>query len=188
VAIATLALAWTPAPAQESAIVVEARGGVAIPVGSFATGIEPGEGTEAGASFGVTIGVAGGGLWTPYLGFSQHRFGCEDAGCPSSGQYVATGFQAGVRVIPLQGSSLLPWISVGAVTTHVEAGDLGSAYAGVSDLGVGGEVGIGLHIGAASQLALNPGARFVVVGADLPDGTNLGMKYVVADLALVISF
>ena len=100
-ASAALGLAAAPTAAQESPIVVEAHGGVAIPVGSFATGSEPGEGTEAGASFGVTIGVAGGGLWTPYVGFSQHRFGCEDAGCASGGRYVATGFHAGVRMLPI---------------------------------------------------------------------------------------
>jgi len=187
-ALAALGLARAPAAAQESPLVVEARGGLAVPVSTFASGSEPGEGTEPGASFGVTIGLAGGGLWTPYVGFSQHRFGCEDAGCPSGGKYVATGFQAGVRVLPLTGGSVLPWLSVGAVTTHVEAGDLGAAFAGVSDLGVGGELGLGLHIGAASQIALNPGARFVAVSAELPDGTDLSMRYVVADLALVISF
>jgi len=32
------------------------------------------------------------------------------------------------------------------------------------------------------------GARFVAVSAELPDGTDLSMRYVVADLALVISF
>jgi len=188
--LAAVGLARAPAPvsAQESPLVVEARGGFAIPVGSFATGSEPGEGTEAGASFGVTLGLAGGGLWTPYVGFSQHRFGCEDAGCASAGRYVATGFQAGVRVIPLPGGSVLPWLSVGAITTHVEAGDLGAANAGVSELGVGGEVGVGLHIGAASQIALNPGVRLVAVNATLPDGTDLHMRYLVADVAIVISF
>lgn len=176
------------ASAQESPLVVEAHGGAAIPTGSFASGDGVGEGTSPGASFGVDIALPGGGRVAPYVGFSQHRFGCEDAGCAAGGRYVATGFQGGVRIVPLPGRSILPWVRLGAVTTHVETDALGGPAAGVSDLGVGGEVGAGVHIGGASQLALNPGVRLVAVNTNLPDGSTLRLRYIVADLAVVLAF
>ncbi len=186
--LAALAAPAGPAAAQESPILVEGRGGVAIPVGTFSNGTRPGEGTSPAPSFGVDFALAGGGRWTPYFGFSQHRFGCENAGCAAGGQYVATGFRAGVRLIAFPGRSVLPWLGVGALTTHVEAGDLGPANAPLSDLGVGGEVGLGVHIGGGSTIALAPAVRLAAVNARLPDGVILRMRYLVADVAIVLSF
>ncbi len=189
--LCTIALALSVArggAAQESPLVVEAHGGGAIPVGSFAHGDRVGEGTSAGPSFGVDLALPGGGRVAPYVGFSQHRFGCEDAGCGPGGRYVATGFQGGIRIVPMPGRSVLPWVRLGAVTTHVETDALGGANAGVSDLGVGGEVGVGVHVGGGSQLALNPGMRFVAVNTKLPGGSTLRLRYLVADLALVLAF
>jgi hypothetical protein len=188
VALAALALSPGRAAAQSSPVVVEARGGAAVPLGSFADGAAPGEGTSAGVSFGVDIAVAGGGRWTPYVGFSQHRFGCDAAGCASGGEYVATGFHSGLRLIPVPDWGILPWLGAGVVTTHVEAGDLGAANAGLSDLGVGGEVAVGVHIGSASRIALNPSLRFVAVSVQLPSGVDLGMRHLVADVGVVLSF
>lgn len=187
-ALAALGGAAEATAAQQSPLVIEAHGGLTVPVSLFATGSRVGEGTSSGASFGVTIGLAGGGRWTPYVGFSQHRFACEDAGCASDGRYVATGFRGGLRWVSLPGRAVLPWLSAGAITTHIEAGDLGGAYAGVSDLGVGAEVGVGVHIGGASQIAVNPGVRLAAINTELPDGTLLRMRYLVADVALVLSF
>ena len=189
-AVALIALGLFPAgaAAQSSPVVVEARGGAAAPIADFADGTGPGEGTTAGASFGVDIAVAGGGRWTPYVGFSQHRFGCESAGCAASGEYVATGFHGGLRFVPMPGWSVLPWLGAGVVTTHVEAGDLGPANAGPSDLGVGGEAVVGVHIGSARRIALSPSLRFVAVSARLPAGADLGMRYLVADVGVVLSF
>lgn len=190
VAVATGGLATRAGgvAAQESALLVEARGGLTAPVGEFASGPRPGEGTGSGASFGVDIGLAGGGRWTPYIGFSQHRFECEAAGCAAGDPYVATGFRAGLRMIPFPGRAVLPWIGLGAFTTHVEAGALGAANAGVSDLGLGGEVGFGVHIGGSSQIALNPAVRLAAVNTRLPGGELLRMRYVVADVAVVLAF
>ena len=188
--MAALALALSPAgaAAQSSPVMVEARGGAAVPMVDFARGTAPGEGTTAGASFGVDIAVAGGGRWTPYGGFSQHRFGCESAGCGAGGEYVATGFHSGLRFLPMPEWRVLPWLGAGVVTTHVEAGDLGPANAGSSDLGVGGEAAVGVHIGSASRIALSPSLRFVAVNARLPAGADLAMRYLVADMGVVLSF
>jgi hypothetical protein len=187
-ALLALAVPAGDVAAQEAPIIVEGHGGVAIPVGTFSNGTRPGEGTAPGPSFGVDFAAAGGGRWTPYIGFSQHRFGCEDAGCASGGQLVATGFRAGLRLVPFPSRAVLPWLGMGVLTTHVEAGDLGPANAGLSELGVGGELGVGVHIGAASQIALAPAVRVAAVNARLPAGAVLRMRYLVADVALVLSF
>lgn len=188
VATAGLAVACSHVSAQDSALLVEARGGVAIPVRDFADGMDPGEGATTGASFGVDFALAGGGHLTPYIGFSQHRFGCEEAGCVADGAYVATGFHAGMRFVPMPDWPVLPWLGGGVMTTHVEAEDLGSANDGLSDLGVGGEVVLGLHIGSGSRIAVSPSVRWVTVSAQLPSGIDLQMRYLVADVGVALSF
>lgn len=174
--------------AQESPLVAEGHVGAALPVASFASGSRTGEGAEAGLSFGVDFALPGGGRWTPYVGFAQHRFACEGAGCSTDGRYVATGFHGGLRFAVVTGRSLVPWIRVGAVTTRVETADLAGPGAGVSDLAVGAEVGVGVHVGAASQIALNPSVRLAALNTELPGGALLRIRYLVADLALVLSF
>ena len=173
---------------QESALVLEAHAGASVPLAHFSSGTREGEGTGAGASLGVDFALPGGGRWTPYVGFSQHRFGCADAGCAQDGRYVATGFHGGYRIVPLPGRSVLPWVRLGVITTRVETGALGGANVGVSKLGVGGEVGAGVHVGAASVIALNPSVRLAAVNTRLPGGALLRMRYLVADLAVVLSF
>jgi hypothetical protein len=49
-------------------------------------------------------------------------------------------------------------------------------------------LGVGVHIGAASQIALAPAVRVAAVNARLPAGAVLRMRYLVADVALVLSF
>lgn len=174
--------------AQESALVLEARGGVAVPIGSFSTGQRTGEGTSPGASFGIDFALPGGGRWTPYVGFSQHRFPCADAGCAAEGRYVATGFHGGFRLAPFPSAGVIPWLRVGAVTSHLETDGLGGPNAGRTQLGVGAEVGVGVHIGGASRFALNPAVRAVAMNTRLPGGDLLRMRYLVGDLGLALAF
>ena len=174
------------AASQASPIVIEARGGMTIPVGTFASG--SGGGASSHASFGVDIALPGGGRWAPYVGFGQHRFGCEDAGCAGGGRHVATAFRGGMRVAVLPRASVVPWLRVGAHAANVETPGLPGSPGGLSDLGLGGEVGAGVHIGGASQVALNPALRFVAVNTTMPGDVELRMRYLIADLAIVLSF
>ena len=174
--------------AQDAPLLLEIHGGISAPIGSFADGSRPGEGATAGPSLSVAFALTGAGRRTVYAGFSQHRFGCVDAGCAPDGRYVATGFDVGVRFALLTGHSVIPWIRLGAITTRVETDDLGGANAGVSDLGFGGEIGAGVYIGAAGRVAINPGVRFSAVNTTLPDGPTLRMRYLVAQLAVVLAF
>ncbi len=157
-------------------------------MGSFSNGARGGEGTAPGASLGVDFVLPGGGRRSFYVGFSQHRFGCADAGCPSDGRYVATGFHAGYRIALVMNRSIFPWIRVAALTTRVETDALGGSNAGVSDLGWGGELGVGVYIGAASPVAINPGIRLAAVNTTLPGGELLRMRYLVADVSIALAF
>jgi hypothetical protein len=159
-----------------------------VPTGSFADGTARGEGVAPGPSFGVSFALPGSGRRTLYAGFSQHRFACEDAGCAARGRYVATGFDVGFRFKVLRSGVAIPWVRVGALTTRVETEDLGAPDVGVSKLGLGAEVGAGVYIGGGSTVAINPGVRFSAVDTRLPGGATLGMRYLVADIAVVIAF
>ncbi|MGD8321209.1 MAG: hypothetical protein PVJ02_12155 [Gemmatimonadota bacterium] len=188
--ILALLTLWVPARAgaQAAPLVVEARVGAAVPVGRFSTGTRLGEGVTAGASMGVDFAVSGSGRRTWYAGFSQHRFACTDAGCPSGGRYVATTVDAGFRVNLLTRGSVIPWIRFGGITTRVESPGLPGSPEGVSRRGYGGEAGLGIYAGMWSALALNPGIRIQAVNTELPGGALLRMRFLVADLGFSLAF
>ena len=174
--------------AQDAPLAVELLAGATIPVASFASGKAVGEGTGAGASFGLLFTRAGQGRRTTYFGFSQHRFPCQDAGCPADGRYVATGLNAGFRFTLLRKGIVWPWVGLGALTTRVESPGIPASPTGVSKLGFGGEAGFGLYIGAGRSVALNPAVRFANVGVRLPGDEPLTMRYLVGSLAVVLAF
>lgn len=176
------------ASGQASPLVLEVHGGSAVPIRDFAYGIEPGEGAVRGSSLGVDLALSGAGWRTVYIGFSQHRFGCEAAGCASGEEYIATGFHAGFRASLRFVGGVSPWLRIGAVTTRVEVPALAGSAEGLSRLGLGAELGAGLYIGVSSPVALVPGVRVVVVDTELPGGATLGMRYAVVDVALAFAF
>ena len=181
-----------PSAAQDATPFLEVQGGAAFPVGDFRDGVDPGEGTSTGPSLQVVFGLPSGGWRTFYMGFSQHRFECEAAGCDTGGRYVATGFNAGLRIVPVQGT-VTPWIRVGAITTRVETRDLaattrGAPYAGVSDLGFGGEAGLGLMVRMGSSVAWSASGLVSTVGSRLPGGETLDLRYVTAHTGLTLVF
>ncbi len=188
-AVALSALGGVPArlAAQGSPLTVEARLGAAVPVSSFAHGTGVGEGATSGAAFGVEV-TLGTGWRTMYAGFSQLRFGCRDAGCPSGEPYVATGVNVGVRLALAPGSRVIPWVGVGVLTTRVESPGAGASPAGVSTLGWGGEAGAGLWVQATHYLAVTPGLRLSRASTELPGGAGLSLRYLVADLGLALTF
>ncbi len=191
--VLSLIAAWTVLapgilPAQAAPLVVEVRGGAAVPVSSLASGTAPGEGVTAGASFGVDFALSGQGRRTIYAGFSQHRFACFDAGCPAGGRYVATSLDLGFRLSVITHGPVIPWVRLGGTTMLVETPVLPDGPAGVSDRGYGGEVGMGVYVGAWSSIALNPGVRFTTASTRLPGGDDLTLRFVVADLGLSLAF
>jgi hypothetical protein len=183
-----IGFAAAPASAQDRPLLLEGHGGIAVPVGSFAESSALGRGATAGPTLSVLFAVPGDGRRTLYAGFSQSRFGCEDAGCSPDGRFVATGFNVGLRFALLPGRMAMPWIRIGAITTRVETDDLPAPDAGVSDLGVGGEAGAGVYIGGDGPVAVNPAVTFSVVNSTLPGGSTLGLRYLTAQLGIVVAF
>lgn len=188
IALLGVLLASAPVAGQDRPLVLEIHGGAVVPTGSFAEGDRPGEGTSAGPSFRTAFALRRGGGRTYYAGFSQHRFGCEAAGCEANGRYVATGFDVGVRFALLQGRPVIPWVRIGGITTRVETRDLPEPNAGVSDLGFGGEAGVGVYIGRNASVALNPSVTFSAVNSELPGGGTLRLRFVTMTLGLVFAF
>lgn len=185
--VAAVALPRTVS-AQAAPLVVEVRTGAAVPLAGLADGSAPGEGVTAGASFGVDFAVSGRGRRSIYAGFSQHRFDCADAGCASGGRFVATTLDLGFRFSLLTRGPVVPWLRLGGLTMRMETPELPDGPAGLSDRGYGGEVGAGLYVGAWNVVAFNPGVRFTAIGTRLPGGSDLAMRFLVADLGLSLSF
>jgi hypothetical protein len=190
-AILVAAIACTasavPGTAQDSPLLLEINGGAAIPSGSFADGTSAGEGTEAGAAFGVGFTVRRSDRIAFYLGFDQQHFGCEPAGCSSGGSYTATGFDLGLRFDILTGRAVVPWIRAAAITTRVETPDLPDPNTGVSELGFGGEVAVGIFLGT-DWIGVTPTVSYAFVDTDLPGGEALSMRYLTAYLGLTLPF
>ncbi len=181
------ATAVRPAAAQDSPLLLEAAGGVAVPLSSFADGTGPGEGAESGVALGVGFTLRRFERIGFYLGFHQQRFGCQPAGCSSGGRYVATGFDAGVRIAPFTGETFVPWIRLAAVTTRVETGDLPGPDSGVSDLGWGGEAVAGFYLGT-DWIGVTPSVAVATVDTDLPGDSTLGLRYLTAYLGVTFPF
>ena len=182
-----LALFVAPVGAQDSPLLLDVDGGVALPVSSFADGRGRGEGTEAGPTLEVGFTLPRSDRFALVLGFHQQRFGCGPAGCGAGGTYVATGFDLGLRLALLTGDRVVPWIAGAAVTTRVETGDLPAPDAGVSKLGWGVKGVAGLWVGN-DWVALQPKVSFTTVDTELPGGSTLGLRYVSATLGVSFPF
>lgn len=189
--------AGDPVAAQDAPLTLEVHGGVAIPFGTLRDGEGPDEGTSAGPSLSVVFAVPSAGWRTIYAGFSQHRFGCDTGGCAPEGRYtdpyVATGFNVGLRIVPVREGSFIPWIRLGGITTRVEVEDPvtplpGSPPADVSDLGFGGEAGVGFLLRLGPSVAWSGTGLASFATSELPDGSSLDMRYVTLHTGITLLF
>jgi hypothetical protein len=186
-ALAAATTTVTPVTGQDTPLLLDVDGGMVIPVGAFADGSGPGEGTEAGPALELGFTLPRSDRFAIQLGFHQHRFGCEPAGCAADGEYVATGFDLGLRFSLLTGHRVFPWISAGGVTTRVETDALPAPDAGVSKLGWGVKAGAGLYIGLG-WVAVHPKVSFGTVESELPGGGTMGLRWVAATLGVSFPF
>lgn len=176
--------------AGQAPLVLDVRGGVAVPVATGESG--PATKLEAGASYGLHLAFLRGPRSAFYVGFTQHRFGCGQGTCAEGGALVSTGWDVGTRLaFPL--GALVPWIRLGVVFDRVEGdfGDFGGATAPVrrvSDLAAGAEAGIGAVAAVGGRFSVNPGVRYTVLNTRFPEEGLLRMRYLVADLGIVIGF
>ncbi len=189
-AVLLLVAACTPvlAAGQSAALAIEVAGGVAIPTGSLASGTSTGEGVTAGPSLGVSFVVPRSDRVALGLGFTQHRFGCTDAGCGDPDRYVVTGLNLGLRVSLVPGSAVDPWLSAGLITAKVESPGLPAPNGGVSSTAMGGEAGAGLAIVAGRAVSLRPAVGWAFASPDLPDGDTLALRYLTARLVIEVRF
>lgn len=187
-----------PLVAQDAPLMLEVQGGAAIPLGDFRGGEDPDEGTSTGASLSVVFAIPSEGWRTIYAGFSQHRFGCETGGCAPAGryedQYVATGFNVGVRIVPVRDGPFIPWIRLGGITTRVEVEDTVTPLPGspptssVSDLGFGGEAGAGLLVRLGRSVGWSATGLVSLVSSELPDGASMEMRYLTLHTGITLLF
>jgi hypothetical protein len=101
---------------------------------------------------------------------------------------VTTGVDVGLRLTPIRGHAVLPWVGVGGFTTRVESPGVAGSSEGTSSLGFGGEVSAGVYVGVARGLALTPAVRWRKADTDLPGGATLSLHHLVADVGLALTF
>ena len=175
---------------QEGPYAFQIRGGGTQPVASFR---DAAEGWEEGAGPGPSLGM---GFTFPlfsavggYLGFSQHRFGCDENVCPEGKPWISTGFDFALRVV-LGQRKVRPWIQGGLHTNRVEGrvrrGD--RVHTLRSEGGGGFEVGGGLLLRVAERMSLSPGVRYGSGDVPFSDGPTMELRYLVFDLGLVVGF
>lgn len=161
-AIAAAVLATVQAAeAQAPQIVLEARGGFAIPTGEWNDEdvLENGFGFGGNVKAMVTpmVGVYGG--WETYMfGIDDEETGDVDADATDSG------FRAGVVLeIPMAAyPSITPFVEAGAIynTLEISASDEGTSVEIESDAGIGFEAGIGLSAALGPNLSVTPSVRY----------------------------
>ena len=182
-----LALALTAgALSAQGPLSLEVRAGGAAPVGSFHSRT----GAAAGASFGAHFTYVRSARRAFYVGFSQHRFGCRE-GCLPGGDLVSTGWGLGTRLTLSPLSAVAPWLRAGMVFDRVESRPRADTEGGartVSDLSLGGEVGGGATVRLGPRLSATPGVRYTLLNTRFREEGLVRMRYLVADLGLVIGF
>lgn len=189
-ACAGLLAAGTGAAGQISPLSVEIRMGGSLPLEEFSeTKAEwPGAAGE-GFAFGLDFSYAPRWWLAPYVGFSQMRFSCSAGGCGRETDLISTGFDAGARVLFHPGR-IAPWLRAGFITYRVEglAPGLGGVEGVVSDRSVGFEAGAGVAIRIRPNLVLSPGVRYAGMSPGFDGLGSLTMRYLVADMGLVLGF
>jgi hypothetical protein len=130
------------------------------------------------------VGLVGG-----YLGFSQHRFGCDVDVCPVGKDLISTGFDLAVRIAGRRGR-VRPWVQGGLHTHRIEARvrDGEEARRITSEGGGGYEVGGGILVQIGERTSLAPGVRYGLGNVPFDDRSNLGLRFLVFDLGLVLGF
>lgn len=127
---------------------VEARAGVALPLGDLSDA-----GAEAGLSLGAELHLNVHRNVTAYAGIHQNRFSCDD-GCTLGADPRSTGLAAGLKYIFHSPGNILVWGRGGIVADTFETD------AGSSDRKIGIELGVGSDMPIASRLYLVPNIGF----------------------------
>lgn len=175
---------------QEGPYAFEIRGGVTQPLGDFldeSMGWEGRAGAGPSLAMGFTFPLH---RWVGGLvGFSQHRFSCDENVCPEGKYVISTGFDAAVRIAGRRGP-IRPWIQGGFHTYRIQVmvlGD-GSPRRVNSEGGGGLEAGGGLLVQIGERTSLSPGIRYGLGNVPFSTRPTLDLSFLVFDVGLVIGF
>ena len=103
----------------QGALILDVRGGVAAPAGSFKRGPAR-EGTiKAGPTFGLLFDLRRNDHLDFYVGFSQVLFDCSSDGCVGDEEFVSTSWDLGVH-LRARSTTWGPWIRGGVVFARME--------------------------------------------------------------------
>ncbi len=185
-----LGVSSTTVEGQEGPYAFQIRGGYTLPVAAFRDAARGWEGeTGGGPSLGMgftfpLFHVVGG-----YLGFSQHRFSCDEDVCQEGKAWVSTGFDIALRVV-LGDRRVRPWIQGGLHTPRIEGRllDEGQVQKLTSNGGTGFEVGGGVLVKVGERMSLSPGVRYGAGEVPFSVQPTIQLRYLVLDLGLVVGF
>ena len=188
-AAALLAGLASPAQSQIAPFALEVRGGLAVPVAGFRDGPVPRGGLERAPAFGasfVTRNVHG---WGMAVGFGQRRFDCAGEACPGAAEYLATDVEVG-GVRSFGSGRVVPWLRAGVAVgrTEYDAAVPGGVERRLSDLALGASAGAGVAVRVGGRWGVSPGVRYGWTNARAPGEGLLRMRYLVADLGLLLTF
>ncbi len=178
------------AAGQEGRFAFQIRGGETVPLEGFrddARGWEQSAGR--GPSFGMGFTFPFRRFVDGYLGFSQHRFGCDEDVCQEGQEWVSTGFDLALRIV-MGDRRLRPWIQGGLHTPRIEGriAQEGGARGLTSSGGVGYEFGGGLLVKVGERMSLSPGLRYGSAEVPFQVQPTMELRYLVVDLGLVVGF
>ena len=176
--------------AQEGSYAFQIRGGGTVPVAAFR---DDAQGWEEKAGTGTSLGM---GFTFPlyrfiggYLGFSQHRFACDEDVCPKGEAWISTGFDLALRVV-VGDRRIRPWVQGGLHTHRIESRVSGQGHVqGLHSEGGGGyEVGGGVLVQVGERMSLSPGVRYGSGDVPFSARPTMSLRYLVFDLGLVVGF
>jgi hypothetical protein len=188
--VVTLFFWAMPLQGQERPFAFQIRGGGTFPVSGFR---DEHRGWEGKAGMDTTFGM---GFTFPfyrfiggYLGFSQHRFGCDEDLCPKGRSWISTGYDVALRVVIGRGG-VGSFVHAGIHTHRVEGRvfDEDEVVYINSELGGGYEVGGGLLISLRERISFAPGIRYGGGNVPFEGRPNMALRFLVLDLGLVVGF
>lgn len=186
-----LALPLSLAAQSPIPLTIEARGGIAVPVGDFASSSE-GFNAGNGPAFAAGVLVEPLSFLGLFAGYQQVRFDCSRcAAAGLDGSVVLAGPEAGIHLgAPVRFAGGAPWFRASVLYHSLAFSGMGDRI--TSDAEVGFMTAAGFSFPVYQRVAIVPAIRFLAVPADfefslLPD-RSLDVTAVSFDLGLTYSF
>lgn len=169
--LATLAFAGGAEAQLPVPLSLEARGGVAVPVGDFADRADDAFGFGFSAHFQVAPRVS------LYGGYSQVDFDMDDVGAEGTD----SGWEAGAR-LAFAGVGYSPWIRAGLLFHDFEMETANAEFDGEDEVGF--EVGAGAAFPLGQRVAVSPGIAYRRYSTEFFDLGDQDVSYLMLDIGL----